>query len=193
MHRSLLVGAAALLMGAGVAQAQMNKPQTRQGLNVSLGLGGGSGGMTCDGCQTDRTGGGTMYLNVGGTVMPNLTLGGEINGWSKDQNDASGTIASLMAVAHYYPMARAGWYMTGGLGMTTLALKDKTTGDKADATGFGMEIGTGYDWRVASNFSLSPYFQYVYGAKGELKVNDTDTGTKAGGNYFQFGLGFTWH
>lgn len=194
MHRSLLVGAAALFLSAGVAQAQSAKPQTRQGFNISFGLGGGSGQLTTDqGSNSDRKTGGTMYLNIGGTVMPNLTLGGEINGWTHSENNQTGTFATMMAVAHYYPMLTNGWYVTGGLGVASAQAKDDNTGDKLESNGLGLEIGTGYDWRLGTNFSLSPYFQYVYGTKGTAKLNGQDAGMKMGGNFFQLGLGFTWH
>lgn len=193
---SLLLAASALLIGAAPLLAQ-GKPQTRQGFNISFGIGGGSAGLECDDfCgEVDRETGQTMFLHIGGTVSPQVTVGGEINGWAKISDDEEDVIASLMAVVHYYPVPTQGFFLSGGAGLTSLSVIDKTTvpNEEVTSNAFGLQIGAGYDWRVARNFSLTPYAQYVRGFLGEAQFNGSDTGADLNSNFFQIGLGFTWH
>ena len=187
---ALALGALALIATAAPLSAQ--KAQERQGFNISFGIGGGSAGLSCDGCDgLDRESSTAMYLNIGGTVRPNLVVGGEISGWTKSEDGADGTISSLLATAHYYPIAQQGLYVGAGLGMTRLSFDDGT-GEMTN-TGLGFQLGAGYDIRVARNFSLTPYAQWVKGMKAEVEVDGTSTGTKVGADVWQFGLGFTWH
>jgi opacity protein-like surface antigen len=177
-------------MGAALAQGH---PHTRQGFNIGFGVGFGNAGIRCDGCDLDRQNGGTGYLFIGGTVSPQLTIGGELNGWAKSSDDEDDSIGSLMAVAHYYPLPTNGLFVLGGAGVTGMELKDKILNDKLESAGFGLEVGGGYDWRVARNFSLTPYVQYVHAFGAEAKLNGTNLGENANPNFVQFGLGFTWH
>ena len=58
----------------------------RDGLTIAFGLGGGTRGLDCAGCDVDREGGATAFLFVGGTIGPRLTNGGELNGWGKAED-----------------------------------------------------------------------------------------------------------
>ena len=132
-----------------------------------------------------------MFVNFGGTVRPNLLIGGEINGWAKSENDADWVVSSLMAVAHYYPSVTNGLFISGGLGFTQGSIDDGV--DELTSSGVGIQLGGGYDWRVAKSFSLTPYVQYVRAFAAEAKLNDTGLGEDLNPNFFQVGLGFTWH
>ena len=192
---SALVAAWALVLAAAPLLAQ-GKPQTRQGFNISFGIGGGSAGYDCDGCEDlGRETGTTMFLHIGGTVTPQLTVGGELNGWGKSSRAEDSAIGSAMAVVHYYPILTQGLFLSGGAGFTSLAIRDKTTfpDDEMTSDGFGVQVGVGYDWRVGRNFSLTPYAQYVRAFAGEAEFNGTSTGSDLNPNFFQIGLGFTWH
>ncbi len=56
-----------------------------------------------------------------------------------------------------------------------------------NTSGFGYQLGTGYDIRVKSNFSLTPFATYF------ATVGGKSDGVKIDGNVFHIGLGFTWH
>jgi hypothetical protein len=186
----LALGALALLVASSPASAQ--KAEQRQGLHISLGLGSGSVGLSCDDCSgIDRENSTSGYLNISTAIRPNLTVGGEISGWTKSEDGADGTVSSFMAVAHYYPMARQNVFVSGGLGLTRMSMDDGSGEMKNNA--LGLQIGAGYDWRVARNFALTPYAQWVKGMQADVKVDGTSSGVKMGADVFQFGLGLTWN
>jgi len=65
---------------AGRAWAQ--HPQTREGFWIGFGFGYGSLGFSCSGCSGTE-GAPSGYLKLGGTLSPNLLIGGETDGWTK--------------------------------------------------------------------------------------------------------------
>jgi hypothetical protein len=188
---AILTVALGLLIPAGETFAQ--RPQTREGFNISFGFGGGGAGIDCRGCQTSRQSGTVLYVNIGSTINQRLTLGGELNGFSRSSQNEDDTIGSLMAVAHFYPAPRMGFFFIGGAGMTSMSLDNHVDLVTVTSTGLGAEIGAGYDIRLGRNFSLTPYAAFVQGFAGMAKVNSVSAGEKVKPNYAQFGLGFTWH
>lgn len=190
-HFAILTVALGLLIPAGETFAQ--RPQTREGFNVSFGFGGGSAGIDCRGCRTSRQNGTVSYLNVGRTINRRLTLGGEVNGFARSSQNEDDRIGSLMAVAHFYPAPAMGFFFIGGGGMTSMSLDNRVDLVKVTSTGLGAEIGAGYDVRLGRNFSLTPYAAFVQGFNGIAKLNGVSNYEKVTPNYVQFGLGFTWH
>jgi hypothetical protein len=179
-----------LLLVPTLAMAQ-GKAQSRQGFGISFGLGSGSAGISCDGCSSDRENGMSGYLRIGGLVRPNLFVAGESNGWLKSEAGVDEMISFLSAVAQWYPSVAKGWYAKGGLGVSVYSATDGT--DDMSATAGAITLGGGYDYRMGTNFSLTPFVNYLYGMEGDVKVNGTATGGKFGPNVLQLGLGFTWH
>jgi hypothetical protein len=191
----LTLGLCALALAAAAAMpaaAQGGRPQTREGYWISFGLGAGSAGIDCSVCPDDRENGATLYLRMGGTPSPRLLIGGELNGWGKEENDVEMSVGSLMGVVQFYPAATGGFFLTGGLGFLGMVLEDPT--DEVESNGFGVQVGAGYDIRLGRRFSLSPFATYVHGFSGEPEVNGvTVKGMDVNPNFFHFGLGFTWH
>ena len=188
MRRVVILAAVCLALPAAV---QAQHPQTRQGFGISFGIGGGSGGISCSGCSTTRESATSGYLRLGGYVSPSLFIGGESNGWMKSSNGVDETMSYISAVAQWYPQVSNGFYLKGGLGFAGARASDGV--DEITVNGAGMTIGTGYDWRVARNFSLTPYVNYMRSMGGEVSANGTGTGIKANSDVVQLGLGFTWH
>lgn len=179
-----------LLLVPSIMAAQ-GKTQARQGFGISFGLGSGSAGLSCDLCGDDRENGTSGYLRIGGLVRPNLFVAGESNGWLKSEGGIDTMISFVSAVAQWYPSVAKGWYAKGGLGFSMYSATDGT--DDQSATAPAITLGGGYDWRLGTNFSLTPFVNYLYGMEGDVKVNGTSSGVKVGSNVFQLGLGFTWH
>jgi len=184
---------AALVAAPAVAQS---KPQTRDGFTISFGLGGGSAGSSCDGCDSDRESAPSVYLRLGGALRPGLVLAGEINGWSKTKTESGVegtlTIVTVNALVQWYPQPATGFFLSGGVGTGSMGLDVKIPGRPTVSdrtTGFGYQAGLGYDIRVGRNFSLTPFGTYFATAGGKLD----STGEKIDANVFHFGLGFTWH
>ena len=65
--------------------------------------------------------------------------------------------------------------------------------DELTATGLGLQVGLGYDFRVGRNFSLSPFGNFLMSFGSDAKFNGFSLGEDFNTNLFQFGLGLTWH
>jgi hypothetical protein len=161
-------------------QAQ-DHPQTREGFFIGFGIGAGSFG--CEPCG-DRRSGVAGHLELGGTLRPNLLLGVETSGWTKEEGGARLTHTSLSAIVQFYPAAASGFFLKAGLGVS--ALETSASSDVYSVTtseeGLGLTAGLGYDVRVASNVSISPYGMLAW---GDFESGSANTG--------QLGVGVTWH
>src|SRR5215207_7355943 len=196
MRKTLFTAIALVTVLSSPVLAQ-GHPQVREGFTASFGLGGGSAGITCDdGCDTDRETAPTVYIRLGGAYRPNLILGGEINGWSKSEDvagdEARLTIATVNAIAQWYPQVTSGFFISGGLGLGTLRTEIDLPSIgtlSSNTTALGYQVGVGYDLRLGRNISLTPYSTFFGTAGG--KVESTDE--KLDANVVQIGLGLTFH
>ncbi len=180
---------ALVVLASGVAAAQ--HAQTRDGFGISFGIGGGSAGVSCDGCGTDRENGLSGYLRLGGYVRPTLFVGGETNGFTKNVDGVDVAASFVSAVVQWYPQVSSGFYLKTGAGLAVGSLDDGL--DELSATGMGLTLGAGYDWRLTRNFSLTPYINYLRSVGAEAKFNGAGLGENLNVDVLQFGLGFTWH
>ena len=182
MVRSIaVVGIALLSLGALVHRADAQNPQTRQGFFINGGIGAGSfGAEGGDGRET----GPAAQITLGGTLTPQVLLAGEISGWTKDEGGARLSHTNVTAVVQFYPIVDSGLFLRGGVGGSTLTVSASSGGFSfsADDNGLGLTAGLGYDIRVGSNFSITPYGLFVWG--------NFEGGSA---NHFQGGLGVTWH
>lgn len=180
--RALLraMSVAALLLAAlspRAASAQ-GHPQTRQGFWFNGGLGYGS--LGCQDCGS-REGGLSGGIALGGTLSQKVLLGAGTNGWSKTEDGATLSVATLTAMIRFYPSSTGGFFLLGGLGLGTIRAEITGFGS-ANETGVGALVGLGYDIRVGQNVSLTPYWN---GFAMSSSSSDANVG--------QLGLGITVH
>jgi len=163
-----LLIAALTLGGAQLAAAQA--PPARHGFWGAFGLGYGNNSLTCsDGCSFNSTakgGGLTMALKLGGTPSARVRLGGEVNLWTKDQSGETESVGNISATVYFYPAARSGFFLKGGVGVASFQLIRGNSTTIAD--GIGFLTGLGYDIRVGSKVSLSPIANFYFGHDGDL-------------------------
>ena len=171
-----LAAVAASLAVATTAQAQ--NAQIRQGFWFSGGLGLGS--LGCQNCGTSRENGMTGDLSLGGTLSPRWLLGVGTSGWSKSEQGGRLTVATLDARVRFYPWTTGGFFVTGGIGGASV--RESVGGISATESGVGGLFGIGYDYRVARNTSITPYWN-SFG----MRNNRTDA------NVGQIGLAITLH
>ncbi len=124
-----------------------------------------------------------------GTSTRSVFLAAESNGWVSGSADSytRRPSAPSWASVQWYPMVEQGLYLKGGLGYSYATVEsDFSTG------GFAGSIGAGYDLRLARNFALTPYINYMNQFGGTYSYAGSDIGVDAKVHLFQFGLGFTW-
>ncbi len=134
----------------------------RQGFWFGLGYGYASANASCDGCVSgSRVGGVGEFLTIGGTPSPQVLLGVTVDGWTHARQLMGNLVVSL----YYYPHIKDGFYLEGGLGVSTYRLD---TSPGVTGAGFGLTLALGYDVPIGRNASLSPRAAYSNGVVGDL-------------------------
>ncbi len=175
----------ACLWLTSLAVPSLSSAQSRpQSEGVLGGLGLGYGSFGCSTCDGEREAGGILYLKLGGTVNERVLLGLEGNAWVDwnwpvERAGVTQTTSIVAAVIQFYPNAESGLFLKGGAG---LGRREVGGGLTTFEHGGGVIGGLGFEVRVGSNFSVSPYANYVYAS-----INDE------GNSVFQIGLGVMWH
>jgi hypothetical protein len=153
------VGLALLTMGS----ATLASAQERSGFFFGVGLGYGSLGLSCDDCgDTEREDSFSGHFRLGGAVSPQFLLGGESVGWYKDEDGGSLSFGTLTGNAYYYPSKGTGLFLKGGLGLGYTEVQIDFLGSETE-TGFGWQVGAGYDIRLGTKTALTPTITYAQG------------------------------
>ena len=177
MSRSISLLSVLSLAFLAMPSLSSGQDQTREGFFIGAGFGWGSLGVSDgDGRESAASG----YLKLGGTLNDQVLLGAESNAWVKDEGGVSMTVTSVTAIIQFYPSSTSGFFLKGGAGFSTTSIS--FWGLTVEETGLGLIGGLGYDQRLGTNFSLSPYANYVR--------NGYDGGST---NVMQLGVGVTWH
>jgi hypothetical protein len=201
----------ALVVGAltpGIAPGQSSQPATPDHFVASAGIGYGSSALTCDRCTGNRQTAPSGYLSIGRTFGSNLTLSGELNAWTKSigwavfrstgdvveegHADSRATIATLNAVAHWYTDDSRHFFLDGGLGVGRYQVHGQVPGNpniSAHANGIGFQLGGGYDARIGTHLSLTPFITVFGMTRGKFGDEQVEMGT----NTTHLGLGLTWN
>ncbi len=174
-----LVAAAALAL-ATPAGAQDAPSPRHQGFWIGFGIGAGSD--LSDQARDARSGGGG-YLRLGGTITPQLLIGGELTGWVRRQDDVTVSRSVAVGTITFYP-TRQGFFLRSGLGFGAFTLL--VSGAIADITlteeGLGALFGGGYDVQIGRNLFLTPNLDFL------VQVINDDTAVVG-----LLTIGLTWH
>lgn len=174
----MIVRVAGIAALAALLATPLAAQRTREGFWFSGGLGYGSlGCQDCDG----REGGGSGMIALGGSVSQNVLLGASLNGWTKTESGVTLSAGAVMAAVRLYPSSTGGFFLTGGLGVGNLDLEISGLGS-ASETGWGAMLGVGFDARIGRNVSLTPFWNGIGIASGDLDAN-----------FGQLGLAITVH
>ncbi len=161
-----LAGVAAVLLLAATALPAQH-PQIREGFWIAFGPGWASTHLSCTGCSGETRSDATFDLRLGGTLRPDLLLGGDLSYWNHSENGVSESFGIAAVAGYFYPIVTAGLFIKGGVGVSVAHFE--TGGQAAYGTGVGFLFGAGYDIRVARNFSVTPVLQFQYGPVGDIK------------------------
>jgi hypothetical protein len=193
MDRKIRI-AMATLLALGVSGLWAQHPQVRDGFWIGFGFGYGPFKPSCAGCgplnsQSSFTG----HLRLGGTLQPNVLLGGDIVAWSKSANGIDDVGGNTTATVYFYPKVRSGFFLKGGVGLALFSESRNNSGAGADGVGVGCTLGAGYDLRVGRNISLTPVGNFLYGAVGDIQVNGGTIRSGWKQTILEFGLDVTFH
>jgi len=158
-----------LLVPASEAVAQhrrglvdVSRPHERHGAWLNFGLGRGSESFRF---SNDPSGYSediakpSFWLAAGGTVNPNLRLGGEINAWVNEFNDNgehfTQSLVGGLLTAQVFPVRDLGLFVKGGVGISRSG-EDISFGTGTGETGFAYLYGAGYELKLGRNFFLTP-------------------------------------
>jgi hypothetical protein len=154
--------------------------QIRQGMWLSGGLG--YGAFESGGSLGGFTGG----MEAGWTLSRRLLLGAGTSVWTRGMGRLGASVGTVDLRVRWYPSELAGGlFLTGGWGLGFIHLTDQLANDIM-ATGTGFRIGLGYDFRVASGVSITPF------GSGS-KINTNENGDHMSAEVWQLGLGVTVH
>jgi hypothetical protein len=126
-------------------------------------------------------GGAAAYIRLGGTPSNRFLLGGEVLLWTPDPDAEDIDRANVTVTALWYPVYRStgspghDWFVKAGVGFAT----DDTGVRERD--GFGVTLGSGYDFRLGNNLYLTPNLDVLI----QFFEEDTDAAV-----LITLGLGF---
>lgn len=182
---------AGLLLAAASLDAQA-RPNTRDKFWISFGFGVGSSGAECANCSEDRTTGFSGYLRMGGTVSPNVLLGGESSGWRHSEAGLDESLGFVNFIAMFYPSRTGAFYLKIGLGGMSYRADDGA--NELTATAPAGIVGLGYEFRVKRNMSVVPFFNSLATSSVNARLNGQTVPTDdIQVTLVQLGVGLTWH
>lgn len=185
MHvaRTTLVAALVLTLATAATAVAATYPHNHNGWSIGLGLGGGTAGLSVDGAgDSDREGGVTGNFRLGYPLNEKVSLALESNAWTKSEDDATVTFSATTFGAAFFPSE--GLVLRGGLGFgnSRFSAEIGNTTVSTTETGFGVNGGIGYEFRVARTFAVGPQADFGYAS--------FDGGSA---NWFGIGVQGTWY
>lgn len=171
----LAMGAAIVLIPAPTASAQRRRGlvdvshrHERHGAWLTFGLGAGRESFrfsNVPGGYSNEITKPSFWLAAGGTVNPHLRLGGEINAWVNEFDEAgehiTESLVSGMLTGQVFPIRDLGLFAKGGVGISRSG-SDVEFGFGTGETGFAYLVGAGYELRLARNFFLVPSLNVLH-------------------------------
>lgn len=142
---------------------------------VSGTIGGGFGESTSTVDYTISGLGLALDLGVGWGVLPGFAIGGGvfvdwINSPTLAQDGAADVgvpaaqLTTIGPFIDWYPVRKTlGWYILGNLGLSVLnqGVADGTNPLAGDAAGFGLLLGTGYEWSLSRSIGLGVELRFM--------------------------------
>ena len=180
------IASLAVLLSLVLGSAEAQEEARRQGFWISVGVG--AGVTTADVAPEVTRWGGAGFLRAGGVPDEHVVLGTELMGWVTGQDDVVTTRGVVTLFAQYYPSRTGGLFFKGGLGSAGVSVAtDLNPGHLVTtAGGFGMTLGSGYEFRLSRVASLT------VNADWALQVIDDSAGGTESSSLFLFTVGLTF-
>lgn len=190
-ERSMKVAIAGVIMGVVVlvsplhSQAASRAPY-RHGLTISVGRG--VGAANCKGGPDLATAcgllahsaGRSVDVFVGHTISSRLAFGLELHGtFTGDRLNADMLLGSAMVAGRFFPMAKSGLHVMGGVGFTVAAassfdLPGETRSiPESNGSRLGVSGGLGYDIPILRFLAITPTVQATWGPSRAMRQTDS--------------------
>jgi len=160
-----------LLVTGWGGEAVGQTAQIRDGFYSTIGLGYGSGRISCSLCVGDRVGGVSGLFAIGTAIDQPLIIGAELDLYYHSESTFEDTwIGTVTAFGQWYPVSTGPFFVKAGLGISGAGVTVMTpTGfDSQTATGFGYMLAAGYDFRIGPALSVTPLVGFYGGALGDV-------------------------
>lgn len=142
-------------------------------------------------CPTERTPGLSGYLQFGGTPSRMTLAGAEVNGWYSSNSEAKREYIAVMGVGYLYLSDDYPFYIKLGVGAGRFG--EEAGDDDLSASGFALQVGTGYDFRLTSRIWAAPLIQYLVAPDMNAKRNRFGLSQEFDMNLLQVGAKISWH
>ena len=156
---------------------------------IGGGLGSAYADLSCGICVEDAKSVMSAYLRAGLTLTPRLLLGLEGTGATNSEDGINERFTGLSVVAYAYPTT-SGFFLKGGLGLMSYKADDDV--DQLTAQVLDLQVGAGYEVRVARNIALLGFANLLTSANGNLDFNGSRVTGDARLTLLQIGLGVTY-
>ena len=172
--RFLLLSVAVVFCSAVGSESAEAQDDLQPGFFFGLGVG--PGRLLGDDTQDLGRTGGAWYLRLGGSPSANFRLSGEAMIWGAVSQSVTRGRGNVMAVGQFYPMrGRGGLYLKAGLGLAAAIAETELLGYET-STGFGTDVGLGYDFRAGGTLLLSVGIDWMGQFMGEvLPINSSNS------------------
>jgi hypothetical protein len=166
------------------------------GLAGTFGVASGSGTIACSACAHAGSMSGTSFtIQLVKRVSPQLRAGWTTNAWWHSGDDWGLGIWDLSAVLLYHPSTERGFFIGGGpsYAMMVATVTDSTG---LQRHGWGFTSAMGYELRLRSATSLTPFVQYARAWVGDIYYpKDSGIPWARGWKHqvLSVGLGVTFH
>jgi hypothetical protein len=142
-------------------------------------------------CPSERISGISGYVQFGGTPSRLTLAGAEFNGWYASDSEAKREYLAVMGVGYWFPSVDFPFFLKLGIGAGRYA--EETADDELSATGFAIQLGTGYDFRISTRLWAAPVIQYIIGPDQNAKRNRFGLSTGFNLALIQLGAKVSWH
>jgi hypothetical protein len=178
-------------------QQQGSNKNRRDGFWFQAGLGGGSLKVSCDiqgvlQCSEETEMSGIARIALGGRISPFVHFGGSVDVWVKSADDVTVSYGATSLLVMIYPSPRQGFWFNLGPGYSMY--QEEEPGAVLEVESFSVMGGLGYDFRVGSMLSLTPFIDGLYSFPGQIKLNgSTVPDSDASVRMLGVGLAVTLH
>jgi hypothetical protein len=179
-----LIPIGALLLTPALLEAQRSTPESK--VWMSAGAGGGWTRVSCAICRAQRRLGPAAYVRVGANLGRGVHLGTEANVWTRDTEEGRDWTRALGAVVYLYPKPGGPWFVKSGVGYLGYGASDGLSNGS-----LGLQLGAGYEVRLAGRWYLSNHANLLASSFGSLRVGEDRLVGDVSVTMLQLGIGIT--